>query len=464
MSSPRGDALRLTGVSSVRLVGAGASDSRAWPVRPVAMLRAVILLLIVGQLGRIPVLSTGTSEAPLLVNDICVMALITVTFVSALAARSFRVDSVGGVMLTFAAIGFISALFAVPRFGLSPLALLVSLAYLARWFVYFLVYLVVINIVRADDVMDVWRSLETMMLAFAVFGIIQAIFLPHFAQIVYPDSRVYVDWDEQGHRLVSTMLEPNIAGSMLMLMLLVNVAQLAAGESVEFWKPLVFLGALVATLSRSSFLGLVAGLMVVLAVRGISRRLLRLGMVVGVLLIAALPKLIVYAARFNKLTLSDPSAMSRVMAWLRALRIWADHPVFGIGFNTYGYVVEMYGGIRRGAASFSSDGGLLFIAVMTGLVGLALYLSMLALVVKRCRGIWRSPVARPEWRALSVGIAAGTVAICVHATFVNSLLTPFVMEMLWVLWGLAFVMRRGAGRADARSGGVRVAAVGPSER
>jgi len=40
-----------------------------------------------------------------------------------------------------------------------------------------------------------------------------------------------------------------------------------------------------------------------------------------------------------------------------------------------------------------------------------------------------------------VGIAAGTVAVCVHAMFVNSLLTTFVMEMLWILWGLVFVMR-----------------------
>jgi len=433
VSSRQGEALRLTGALPYRLVGAGESGVRSWPVRPVTMLRIVIMLLIVGQLGRIPVLSTGTSEAPLLVNDICVMALIAVTFVSALAARSFRVDAVGGLMVAFATVGFVSALWAVPRFGLSGLALLVSLAYLVRWFVYFLVYLVVINIVRADDVTAVWRSLEAMMLVFAVFGIIQSIFIPHFAQVVYPDSRVYVDWDEQGHRLVSTMLEPNIAGSMTMLMLLVNVAQLAGGERVAFWKPLVFLGALVATLSRSSFLGLAVGLMLVVAVRGISRRMLRFGVVVLALLAVALPGLIQYAMRFNKLSISDASAMSRVINWLRALQVWSDHPLFGIGFNTYGYVAERYGLTRAGAATFSSDGGLLFIGVMTGIVGLGLYVAMLVLVVRRCRRVWRCPDAPAGWRALAVGIAAGTVAICVHATFVNSILTTFVMEMLWVM-------------------------------
>lgn len=406
------------------------------------MLRVVLLLLIVGQLGRIPVLSTGTSEAPLLFNDICLLALIGVTFVSALAAQSFRVDSVGGLMIAFAVIGFVSALLAISRFGLSGLQVIVSLAYLARWLVYFAVYLVVINVVRGDDVMSVWRSLETVMLIFAVFGIIQAIFIPHFAQVVYPDARVYVDWDEQGHRLVSTILDPNIAGSMIMLMLLVNVSQLSGGEEVAFWKPLVFFAALVATMSRSSFLSLAVGLAVIVMVRGISRRLLRFGMIIGILVLAALPKLLAYAAHFNKLSISDASALSRVVNWLRALRIVADHPIFGIGFNTYGYVVERYGGTRAGASSFSTDGGLLFIAVMTGLVGLALYLGALALVVGHCRRVWRNSAAPASWRALAVGIAASTVAICVHALFVNSLLTTFVMEMLWVLWGLAFVMRR----------------------
>jgi hypothetical protein len=450
VSSLRGDTLHVNGAHAARLVAAGTPDVRAWTVRPVTMLRVVLLLLLVGQLGRIPVLSTGTSEAPLLVNDISILALIGVTFVSALAADSFELDSVSGLMIAFTTIGLASALMSVSRYGLSGVEVLVSLAYLARWFVYFTIYLVVINIVRGDDVMPVWRSLETMMLIFAVFGILQSIFLPHFAQLVYPDSRVYIDWDEQGHRLVSTMLEPNIAGAMIMLALLVNIAQLSVGEQVPLWKPLVFAGALVATLSRSSFLGFAVGLIVIFLARGISRRMLRFALVAGTLFVVALPALLDYAAHFNKLTLGDVSALSRVVNWLRALEIWADHPIFGIGFNTYGYVAERYGASRSGNFSFSTDGGLLFIAVMTGIVGLTLYLSMLTVVVRRCRRIWRNPLSRPGWSGLAVGIAAGTAAICAHAMFVNSLLTPFVMEMLWVLWGLSFVMGRGVSARAVR--------------
>ncbi len=402
-------------------------------------MRVAIVLMLVGQLGRIPVLSTGTAEAPLLVNDICVIAMIAAGMFSGLVSRSFRIDRVAGIALVFASIGGISAVLSVPRFGLSAFELLVSTAYLARWVVYLGIYLVVINVVRSDDVMSLWHTLEAVMLAFAAFGIIQAIFIPHFAQVVYPESRVWVDWDEQGNRLVSTVLEPNIAGGMIVLTLLVQLALIAGGERVALWKPFLMFSAQIATLSRSSFVALFVGGVLILSVRGVSRRMLRFGALVVLTVGIASPKLIQYAQSYTKLEV-DASAMTRVTNWLRALRVFADSPIIGVGFNTYGYVAETYGWPRKGLAGNSTDGGLLFIAVMTGVVGLTLYLTMLAAVVRRCRRVWRDPATSPQFRALATGIGAATIAICVQSFFVNSLLTVFVMEPLWILWGIASIL------------------------
>jgi hypothetical protein len=289
------------------------------------------------------------------------------------------------------------------------------------------------------------------MLVFAAFGIVQSLFLPHFAQLVYPDSRVGVDWDEQGHRLVSTILDPNVAGAMIILVLLVQLAQLSAGERIAMWKPTLLFAALVATLSRSSFLGLMVGGAIILSVRGVSRRMLRFAMLLGVLLIPAIPRAIEFAQKYNKLSLADPSAMSRVTAWLRILDVFSDNVLFGIGFNTFRFVQVRYGySPGEGVAASSADGGLLFIALMTGLVGVGLYLAMLWLVIRHCRAVWRDPLVDRGRQALATGIAAGTVAVCVHSLFVNSLLTPFVMEPLWILWGLAFVMTRST-VVDARA-------------
>jgi hypothetical protein len=438
------------------IVSPAAASAPQWRFRPAVMLRLVLVLMIIGQLGRIPVISTGTSEAPLLVNDILLLALLAVAALGWLAIGSVRVDWVVGLVAAFVTVGFVSAIRIAPQYGMSGMQLVISLAYLARWTAYFAIYVVVINVVRGDEVMGLWTTLEGMILVFAAFGIIQSIFLPHFAQMVYPDSRLYIDWDEQGHRLVSTVLEPNIAGSMIMLVLLVQLSQLAAGERVPMWKPILLFAALFATLSRSSFLGLAVGGVIIIMVRGVSRRMVRLAMVLGVLLLAATPKLIAWAQHFGKLSLSDASAMGRVVNWLRALRVWAEHPVFGIGFNTYGYVVEQYGGVRAGASSFSSDGGLLFIAVMTGLVGLALYVGVLVLVVRRCRSVWRDASAPAEWRSLAIGIAAATVGVCVHGTFANSLLTPFVMEPLWILWAIPTVMALSLPRAPRRDPAIQL--------
>jgi O-antigen ligase len=447
---------------ALRMIAPGSSPSPRWRFRPVVVLRATIALLIVAQLGRVPILSTGSTEAPLLINDLVVMALLAMVFVAALYTRSFRVDAVGGAALLFCAVGAISALMAVPRFGLSTMQLIVSLAYLARWMVYFALYLAIINVVRRDDVMSLWRTVEATILAFAAFGIVQAIFLPHFAQLVYPDSVVWRDWDEQGHRLVSTVLDPNIAGAMLVIVLLIEIAQLASGERVPLWKPVLLFAALVATLSRSALLSLMVGGVCILLVLGISRRMMKLIAVIGVLGLAALPKILSFAAAFNKLRLDDSSALGRIVNWLRGIRIWADHPIFGIGFNTYGYVSEWYGGVLRGTTTYSLDGGLLFIAVMTGVVGLALYCLMLYLVVRNCRRVWRDPNLPPSWRALATGTAAATAAICVNSLFVNSLLTTFVMELLWILWGIAFLMAGAASRAQARPEQIRLVACRPA--
>jgi hypothetical protein len=292
-----------------------------------------------------------------------------------------------------------------------------------------------------------WRALERAVLLFAAFGLVQSAFLPGFAQMVYPEASG-VEWDRQGHRLVSTMLDPNLAGALLLLPLLVQLARLSYGARVAAWRPLLLLGALLLTVSRSSMLAFAVGGLVVLAARGLSRRLLRFAGVALLLLLPAAPLLVRFAASYNKFAI-DGSALARAVSWLRALTVLADNPLLGVGFNTYGFVQEAYGYDIGGRDSFALDGGLLFIAVMTGAVGLALYGWMVTLAVRRCRRLWRDATRSPDVRGVALGVAAGTVALLVHSVFVNSLLLPFTMEALWVLWGITFLVRSRATRRNA---------------
>jgi hypothetical protein len=436
MESSRPESPPTTSVVAIQPWTAGRRLSIA------ALVQGLILLLLTANLGRIPLLSAGESSAPLLVNDIAVGFLVLLGLATGIAVRSFRIDRAGLTGILFAAIGACSAIVTARDYGFSTFELALSLAYLARWMLYFGVYLVLINIVKRADVNGIWSAVESTLLIFAAFGVVQAAFLPGFAQIVYPESRAYLDWDPQGHRLVSTVLEPNIAAAMLLVGLLVQLAQLSVGVRIPRWRPLLLFVALVLTLSRSGALGFVAGIGTILLVRGLSKRLLRWIFAVGVLVAVALPKLLTFAAAYGKFSTSG-SAAARVVSWLQALRVFRDHPFFGIGFNTFGFVQERYGYTRFGAAAYSSDGGLLFIAVLTGVVGVSVYIWLLWAIVRRCRTIWRDPEVAAAHRGLAIGTTAVIVGLCVDSLFVNSLLTTFVMELFWILCALTFpIMNR----------------------
>nr|MDQ6925889.1 hypothetical protein [Candidatus Eremiobacteraeota bacterium] len=103
-------------------------------------------------------------------------------------------------------------------------------------------------------------------------------------------------------------------------------------------------------------------------------------------------------------------------------------------------VQESYGWDRLGRDGFGLDGGLLFIAVLTGGVGLSVFLLMLAAVVRRCRRLWRDGDADPVARGTALGVAAGVPALCAHSLFTNSLLLPWVVEITAVLWAIVFLL------------------------
>jgi O-antigen ligase len=412
-----------------------------WSVHTTRVIMFALALYALGNVGRIPLLDLGGRQAPLLINDLCVMGVLVAGGLAMGNARSLKLNDVALAALLFAAIGAISAVAAIPRYGLSGFEVVASLAYLARWLVYFGLYVVIVNCVRAGDVEPVWRLIERVFLVMCTFGLLQAAFLPNFAFAVFPDSGA-TEWDVQGHRLVSTILDPNIMAGLIDVVLLVMLARMAFGVRTPLWKPLLLFAALLTTLSRGGLLSFVIGGLVIVAVRGLNKHLGRLAVVVAVLLTLAAPSIASFAQGYSRFSLSDSSALARLVAWQRAIAVFAESPVLGVGFNTYGFVQEHRGFERLGSHSYSSEGGLLFIAVMTGLVGLVVYLVMLWCVLRRCRQGWMLRDAQPAQRGMFLGVAAATVAVLVDTLFVNTLLVPFMMELLWVLWGLTYIALR----------------------
>jgi hypothetical protein len=420
-----------------RLVG---HETPRTEIRIAVVIQLTLLLLVAGNLARASVFQVqgGNKDVPLILNDLLVAGVVALGASAALLHRRLRIDVVALTGLAFAVVGALTAVAGISRFGFSGSEVFVALGFVARWLVYFGLYLVGINAIRARDVLPVWSALERATLLFSAFGLVQAAFLPNFAQIVYPDSGV--EWDAQRHRLVSTFLDPNFAGALIFMVLLVELSFLSVGVRVARWKPLLLMAALIVTLSRSSVLGFIVGLGLIIMVHGLSKRILALLGVVAMGVIAALPQFLKFAAGYNKTTLSDESALGRLVAWAHQLIVFGEHPVFGIGLNAWGAISQRRGWLTSGNSSLSIEGGLLFVAALTGIVGLSLFVSMIAVVIVRARRVWRDPSRLPHERGIAIALPAITLAILLHSMFSNSLFYPMLMEPLWILWALGFVI------------------------
>ncbi|MHB1096112.1 MAG: O-antigen ligase family protein [Gemmatimonadaceae bacterium] len=391
-----------------------------------------LLAVLAGNLLRLPVLSAGSKAAALLPVDLLVATILALGVLNALRARRWRIDRAMQWGVAFVLVAVIGVSTAPWRVGLSLRDVLFGGAYLVRWASYLGVGLVLGSSLRARESLHVVRLFGVMVLVFAAFGIVQSLFIPGFAQRVYPEAAVYLDWDPQGSRLVSTFLDPNYAGILIVMGLCWWVGRLIAGAKAPLWEGAVLGAALLLTLSRGAMVAFACALVTLLLARGVSRRALRASLAAVGMLAVASPLLIRYAAPYGKLIV-DASALQRLVSWQRAWTMLADYPWLGIGFNNTGFLQARYGWAVVGNASFGLDGGLLFIAALTGILGLGCFVMMLVSLVRSARTLWRSERSADE-RAVGYAAAASVVAVTVHATFANTLLLALVLVPAWILW------------------------------
>jgi hypothetical protein len=400
--------------------------------RGVAALGAIGLAL--GNVGRIPALALGGRNSPLVLAD-AVVALVWLVLLLAIGSGRARivVDNVMSAALAFVIAAVVSTSFAFSRYNLGITEGAGVVAFLVRWFAYFGWYPFVVWCLTPDESRDAWRFIERALLVFVVFGIFQSAFLPGFAQMVHDGGGDLPTWDVQGRRLVSSMLDPNFAGILVVIALVFRLSRVAEGLHENAVAMAALAAGLLLTVSRSSILALAVALVVIAAVRGLGIRLFRILVLGALLILPFLSLLISFAASFNKLGY-DASAAQRWVPWIRAGRLLIEHPWLGVGFNAIKQAQESHGWRALGGADVSLDGGLLFVAAMTGLIGRWLYLRMLVRVARGARGVWKDVSVDPIDRAHATATLATTAAVVVHSFFVNSLLLPFVMQILWVMW------------------------------
>jgi hypothetical protein len=235
--------------------------------------------------------------------------------------------------------------------------------------------------------------------------------------------------------LVSTLLDPNLAGLLIVFAVLFRLARIAtgAGRRAGGWPLALLLVALLLTLSRSTMLAFVVGVAVILVLSGVNFRMGYALLAGGLVMLPVFWLVANYAASLGRFSVNG-SALQRIEPWLRGLHLIGQHPVLGVGFDALKQAQLANGWTLLGDSHATIDGGLLLVTVLTGAVGLACYLWMLWNVWRLARHTAHDAEHTPDDRAHALATAASTVALIVHSLFVNSLLLPFVMQIIWIMW------------------------------
>ena len=233
-------------------------------------------------------------------------------------------------------------------------------------------------------------------------------------------------------RATGTSVDPNMLGALLMVAAALGALQLLARSPVL---PKWLIGAalvptclcLLLTESRGSWLGLLAGLLVIGALR--YRRLWP-----AVLAVAALAMLLPQAQRFTEhlfagLRAEDRASAMRIGELQNALSVISSHPWFGVGWGMEGKSIAL--DFVLGVSNVY-----LAVAERAGVIALVTYLAALAVLAVTFWRALRQPALPDDGLlpGLVAALAAAQVAGLVDHHFVSF---PHLVSLLWLLAALA---------------------------
>ena len=200
---------------------------------------------------------------------------------------------------------------------------------------------------------------------------------------------------------------------------------------------LVFLVAsLVATLSRAGLLTLaVLGVVAVITIR---RRGLKLGLlaagVVGAFAVLQIPAVAKRMAHQFDPSYPYNTFEGRLQIWSDTLHMLRDHPIFGAGLRGYAIVMRPYVTTPKGLPELYAHDIFLSMWVELGLLGLAAFAVMLAMLLWKGWSAFSKAEGFP--RALLWGTSAAFVAITVHGLFDTPYYDNDLSVEFWMLAAL----------------------------
>ena len=255
------------------------------------------------------------------------------------------------------------------------------------------------------------------------------------------DPVQWADLDPRA-RPFSTFGNPDFYGQFLAAVFIGCAAAIAFARQPRWALALIgllgvsSLGLMLVVATRGSFLGIVAGLVVIaplwLRRAGLSRRvLIRFGLATGFAAIALGVVLVATPLGGRLLDIGRGIGLrDRVLLYQSAFQMFLDHPFLGVGFENFAVAypryqqAEWFGVAGLNTTNTSAHNWVLHVAATTGVVGLvANFALLLALAILA----WR--------RARDTDAAGVLVAVAAIAAFYGSgLVLPGAQGIQWIPW------------------------------
>jgi O-antigen ligase len=392
----------------------------------------------------IAVLPFGVIPVPIGGAQLTMVDAVLIATYSAVVARvlmgggKLALGTTGVAVLVFVAVVGVAFLGGTASAAVPP-ELIRRVAKLAASLLFFIVVRALLS--EGDRVPQLLRWL---MVAGAAQGAIGAVLmlLPPIQQlnllsslrvIGYPTSDVlrYVPGPNNTYtdqlRAIGTSIDPNVFGGTLMLALAAIVVQWAAPQPLLRRSVLVLLAiptsaGILLSLSRASWLGLAAGLLLVGVLR--YRRIVVLALACGLVLLATPRGQDVVERFISGFSIADRATAFRFGEYANALVLIQRYPLLGIGFGLSPDI-----DVTAGVSSVY-----LLVAEQTGLVGLGVYLVALGSVwLVGLRALWRTTDARRQGivAALLAALSGALVTGLLDHYFANQAF-PHAVALFWL--------------------------------
>lgn len=372
------------------------------------------LFLAIFPLGQLVRIETHILGNNVTVQPVDVIALI---FLTLLATGGFIFPKISKYLTMFLGAALFSQVIFIFEHGFA--AAIPGFLYLLRLTGYLGMFVVLWNVFRQKTgynkkVVDILIIVST---AISALGWMQ--------YWLWPDLTVLkaLGWDDHLFRLVGTFLDPGYSG------ILITFGAILAFAKFQETKKLTLLGlfllnvlALGFTYSRASYLAFIAGI----ATFFIIKRKIRIPIIIIPLFLLGiifLPRPGGEGVRLER----TASIIGRAGNYKETVQIIARNPLFGVGYNNLCWYRQnvIFNSYSLGHACGGSDSSLLYVFATTGVIGAIFFFTLIFEGLKNLIKDYK------------LYIYILTVALFFHSFFANSLLYPWVLGYLAILFAIS---------------------------